>query len=350
MKFNRRLRYLSAPLFLAFLIGCGGKTALKLTVAKNIRELLPIFSSDSYENKAILRVLDAAHAGKNAWCARPVIASGLGRELTAAERSAFDKHENGIMLRLGCEAFFHLNESEPEISMAYADEKMDVRQEAKHECISVGFVQPYVMAAGGRCSSLTIIDASFRTLRLHAVLLPMLLAEEFRGIDEVYSEFERATGMRIGELCGDRYAVRCKIELSRFVSANRGRLKVRLHLGEIQDFPFADIGDKSMVYLSNAIDPNFMDKEEFLRLKTQLAKGNGNTVVYHQADSENFGVYEFTGQEFRAICADDFIVSRKGRYTADRCKYIPGSTAKYVNYFDALAGKRPEKCDFLNAK
>lgn len=294
--------------------------------------------ADAQNPQQAFEILQRLDTAREAWCASPAKATGLARDLTDAEKAAYARGDLALRAKLGCSAWYTMTDRTPEVDFAYARHHTDRALDKKVACVSVGFLQPYILATKFNCHSLSVVDLSFRTLRLHALIMPLLTAENFSGIDNVIATFEKSASVTLAELCRDYTLVRCKIELMAFAEKYRGRLDARLILAPIHRYKPEKNATATVFNASNAADPNFMSAEEFAALRQNLSQSPSPVVaIYHQAESTNFGVYEFRAGALKKICADAFVVARAGSYSKDGCKYFPPTSSSYKNYFDAAA-------------
>lgn len=334
--------------------GCGdrpGKAAssLHLAVDAEIAQLLPGLETLQFEGPAVGETLAKLNSSYEEWCAAPGKATGLMRDLTEQERKALKADDFALRTRLGCSAWYALTDQSAERDFAYTRNQIDAGLRQSANCVSVGFMQPYLMAVQLDCAQLTVVDLGFRTLYLHAVLLPLLTAADFAGIDSVLTQFEKTTGVSFNAVCESSGVARCKIALMAFAEKYRSRLKATLLLSPLAKFR-AEVGSMpTVIYMSNVPDPHFTSAEEFTELQKNLA-GSGDKLyaIYHQAESTNFGVYELASGKIRTVCADAFVVSQAGRYSKDRCTYYPPSRRAFTTYFDNASENKAEKkvCQF----
>ncbi|MFZ5630230.1 MAG: hypothetical protein ACOY5B_13950 [Spirochaetota bacterium] len=349
----RRLIFAALVSSLLF-AGCNEKTgktgnSLRLNVDADIAALLPGLEALEYEGAAAADALAKLTGGYQKWCAAPGKATGLRRDLTAQEQKSLKADDFALRTRLGCSAWYALSDQSAERDMAYVRNHFDAGLQQGANCVSVGFMQPYLMGVQLDCAQITVVDLSFRTLYLHSVLLPLLTAAEFPGIDAVLLQFEKTTGVSLNAVCESTGAARCKIALMAFAEKYRGRLYSTLLLSPLAKFRAA-VGPKpTIVYMSNVPDPHFTSAEEFTELRRNLS-GSGDKLyaIYHQAESSNFGLYELASGKIRTVCADAFVVAQAGRYSKDRCTYYPPSRRSFTTYFDDASENRGEKksCQF----
>ncbi|GAB4430829.1 MAG: hypothetical protein OHK0011_13570 [Turneriella sp.] len=329
--------------------GCSERTnkagnALRLKVDAEIAAFLPGLDALEFEGATAADTLAKLHGSYQKWCAAPGKATGLKRELTEQERKALKADDFALRTRLGCSAWYVLSDEFAERDMAYVRNHFDAALKQKANCVSVGFMQPYLMGVQLDCAQITVVDLSFRTLYLHSVLLPLLTAAEFPGIDAVLSQFETTTGVSLDTVCETKGVARCKIALMAFAEKYRGRLKAQLVLSPLAKFRAAAGPAPTIVYMSNVPDPHFTSAEEFAELRQNLSGSRDKLyAIYHQAESSNFAVYELASGKIRTVCADAFVVSQAGRYSKDRCTYYPPSRRSFTTYFDDASENRGEK-------
>lgn len=347
------MRHLKITVLLGLLsLGrCGEKSpqgaAMHLLVDAEIAALLPGLDAGKWsgaESAAVLANLQANYAN---WCKTPQKQAGLKRDLTDEELRAFKANDVALRTRLGCSSWHVISDDNAERDMAYTRNHFDPALKSAAHCVSVGFMQPYLMGVQFDCATLTVVDLSFRTLYLHAVLLPLLTGTDFAGIDNALVRWEKETGASLAEVCAHYGFPRCKIALMAFAEKYRGKLPATLWLAPLSKFRAG--AEPTVVYMSNAVDPHFMNQQEFDTLRQHLA-GSVERVyaIYHQAESSNFGLYELRAGKIHTVCADNFVVARAGRYSKDRCTYYPPSRRSFTTYFDDAAENRADKktCQF----
>lgn len=329
--------------------GCNEKSgkagnSLRLNVDADIAALLPGLEALEFEEAAAADTLAKLNSNYQKWCAAPGKATGLRRDLTEQEQKALKADDFALRTRLGCSVWYALTDQSAERDMAYARNHFDAGLKQTANCVSVGFMQPYLMGAQLDCAQLTVVDLSFRTLYLHAVLLPLLTAPDFAGIDAVLEQLQKSAGVTLNEICENTGVARCKIALMAFAEKYRGRLKTTLLLSPLAKFRAVAGPTPTIVYMSNVPDPHFTSAEEFAELRKNLA-GSGDRLyaIYHQAESSNFGMYELASGKIRTVCADAFVVAQAGRYSKDRCTYYPPSRRSFTTYFDDVSENRGEK-------
>lgn len=339
--------------FSAFLVGLIALTALSCKKAVSsqtqqsfsfnadaeLAKLLPELAVTKDIEK-LKKSLSSLNKKSQEWCKSPTMAAGLLRELTPEEKAAFSKGSLALRTVLGCDTWFILTDKTPEVDFAFAQNAIDKSFEKPIDCVSVGFLQPYILGSVAHCASLTFLDVSFRTLYLHSVLLPLLTAKNFAGVDAALASFESETKASMSEICNSYSIERCKLVLMAFAVRYKTGLQARFMLSSLSRFKVQG-ESTALVYMSNAVDPNFMPQEEFDTLKKNWSASKTHTMaVYHQADSTNFGVYSFEADALSTVCANQFIVSRSGTYSKDGCTYFPPSRTSYKTYFDAASSTK----------
>lgn len=313
--------------------------SFSFSVDAELAKLLPDLAATN-EIEKLKKNLTSLNKKSQEWCKYPTMASGLSRELTPEEKAAFANGSLALRTVLGCDTWFTLTDKTPEVDFAFAQNAIDKSFEKPIDCVSVGFLQPYILGTVAHCASLTFLDVSFRTLYLHSVLLPLLTDKDFAGVDAALTRFESETKASMSEICNSYSLQRCKLVLMAFAAHHKTGLQAKFALSSLSRFK--PQGENTvLLYMSNAIDPNFMPQEEFDTLKNNWSASKAHIVaVYHQADSTNFGVYSFEADALSTVCANQFIVSRSGTYSKDGCTYFPPSRTSYKTYFDAASSTK----------
>ena len=231
------------------------KTQISLSVSEENLALLPHLQKEMV-GESVAQALKKLDVAAQKWCVSPSKSTGLLRDLNAAETQAFKQNDLSLRGALGCSAWVKMTDRSPEVDFAYTRNAIDTRLKEPTHCVSVGFLQPYIMAAHFNCTSLTVVDFSFRTQRLHAELLPLLLGKNFPGIEATLEAWEKNTKTSLAEICADYSLSRCKIALMAFVEKYRTGLNVELVLSSLASYKPTG-NTTTVIYSSNALDPNF---------------------------------------------------------------------------------------------
>lgn len=274
----------------------------------------------------------------------------------AAELAAEWPKSNYAAMVLGCRNWYTMSD------MAVANDFIRINAESANtgrpafDCYSVGFLQPYIMAANLNCNRLNIVDADFRIIKAHVDFLNLIKNKPTANIRALVSElkFSFAAGgpaqqhatdgpLTIADLCGKNSETHCLHYLMTFVEKFSKIKEINLILSPLHEFRF--LPDKqravSVFYTSNAFDPNFTTEKQFEEFRTEsgkIAEDTARLIIYHQSEEKSFGIYKLNKTlPVSTVCADKYRNVVASRYSPNRCRYFPGKTTEYDTYFDKIS-------------
>lgn len=221
------------------------------------------------------------------------------------------------------------------------------------DCYSVGFMQPYIMAANLKCARLNIVDADFRVIKAHLDFLNLartrpqsdaraLLNKIHTGFPATKSDkrTQRKKHLSLAELCGRNSETKCLHYLITFLEKFNKNMEVNLILTPLHEFSFLPDRKRleSVFYTSNAFDPNNTSESEFelflrsLKTKSQNAE---SFIIYHQAAEKKFGIYKIgkLGQ-ISTVCADRYLAAAESRFSEGHQRAQLEQPEAYQTYFD----------------
>jgi hypothetical protein len=236
------------------------------------------------------------------------------------------KKVNWIVDRLmkGCLNFFLLNDHRAYEAFQKMDKLID---HESAECYTVGFMQVYMMSSILNCSSITSIDIDWRILHAHYQFDSSLNPNSKRKIGQ----------LKIGEVNRGMQSFCHKEDLRDCFVSIRADLKKRLYfqLSFLHEAVFYPNESKHLVlFVSNAIDDEYTNREQFLQLYSGLAKffdrwNKTVWIIYHTGGHNTFAIYKMLMIDNEAqvytVCRDDL------RYAKSYGKW---ALKRYRNYFD----------------
>jgi len=225
----------------------------------------------------------------------------------------------------GCQPWWIL--SDREIKKTFS-QVASVLGNHEHEigCISVGFMQPWLMLGSLPCRTLTIIDVSPLTNLAHKEIYSLVKPNNVPiSLDEVLKKLhgmglllensqKRSQGiyLTVEDICGHDSSF-CREAWLRALQ----RL-TRLDRFEILRSPLHEavsmMGSSSIrpvFYLSNATDPSFTNQIEVGQLVRDFAQFSNQRglLIYHMSSEPYFGIYRASGARPEVVCADRYLVS-----------------------------------------
>ncbi|MBX3721311.1 MAG: hypothetical protein KF713_05670 [Turneriella sp.] len=344
------------------------KTEIRLEISENHQKLFEDVKHATYDEADGLKLLGSLAEKSDGFCADAIkgkFSPGNFLNVDAAKTAFADWDQSHFQsARLGCRNWYTMTDLHPEFDFSKINVTFNPRALQKFDCYAVGYLQPYIMAANLNCARLSIIDVDFRILKAHLDLLKAMRERTWTNLDQLFEKVKYSfpagnkrkgnkhdIDLTLSDLCGENSTRACAAALIRFMEKLPSLSEVNLVLSPLHEFKFPAKRDEliSVFYTSNAFDPHFTSEahfKEFMAKLRPIAESRDRVVIYHQSEEKSFGVYQLTNENtVTTVCADKFKNVVEGRYSADRCRYFPGKTTVYENYFDQLAkGRHPEKC------
>jgi len=254
----------------------------------------------------------------------------------------------------GCFNFFQMNDVRPDLDFQFAQR---LYPEARKECFSVGFMQPYWMHTVLGCERLSLVDLDWRIHDGHQQLLSRFregrLAEG-PGFDAALAEVKLGwtarfdgqpplpeTSASAERLCLSAAVPACRGVLQHFQAKAASVKSVELQVSALHDATYAFLpGVLPVMFFSNALESIYTTRPQFdvlvEKVSRGLPRGGKAVMVYHAAGRQQFGVYELEAKGDGAYrlttrCKDDYLSSPiKG------LKVIP-----YTTWFEEVTESRP---------
>jgi len=263
---------------------------------------------------------------------------------------------NGFVTSLvaGCFNFFQMNDMRPDLDFHLVQR---LYPEARKECFSVGFMQPYWMHTVLGCERLSLVDLDWRIHDGHQQLLSRFregrLAEG-PGFDAALAEVKLGwtarfdgqpplpeTSASAERLCLSAAVPACRGVLQHFQAKAASVKSVELQVSALHDATYAFLpGVLPVMFFSNALESIYTTRPQFdvlvEKVSRGLPRGGKAVMVYHAAGRQQFGVYELEAKGDGAYrlttrCKDDYLSSPiKG------LKVIP-----YTTWFEEVTESRP---------
>lgn len=317
----------------------GSETAppdLNLRVSDETRALLVPIEASSYRGSELEPLFASLRDRGDAYCSMVHAIDSAERDRSLATRylrpgPEFRRYWRACPncpgnVRLGCWNYYRTNDRD--IDVMFETVKKFSGLESP-QCFSVGLTQPYEMHNRLGCSTLTIVDYSWRIQDAHRQVLERVRAGRFvdeksviRAVRDVvigFSHRKDATlpsfKATIDDLCGVREGRRTCAR--RFVEFQRGwsRLKhVELFLGSLHEVPIGSGSPPRVLFFSNAMDRRYTSDREIESMLSRLTKSlqpqQEVVLVHHAAGSGRFGIYSLSksadGTTLTARCRDEY--------------------------------------------
>lgn len=290
------------------------KPQLELIASEKMQMYFPILQK-TYLQEEVFSALDSIRDISNETCEmiysmRPYnkerIKAYTNIELGAPLTSKFYLHTFRRIIA-GCWNFFQMNDVSPDKDFEYVK---NLYPNARFDCYSVGFLQPYIMHSKLDCENLYLLDIDIRIIEGHAQLLKFFHEDKMQTEEEIlnnikqlnigwiaqYRTFNAKTNVSLQSLCPRNYEM-CLRELLNFQKKYKQLKKVSLYASALHEANLFPQDSKiSIVYLSNAFEDYYTKKKEFdfmmKRLEEELKDNQKILFIYHNGGRHLFGVYE----------------------------------------------------------
>jgi hypothetical protein len=227
----------------------------------------------------------------------------------------------------GCWNFFQMNDISPDKDFEYIKNQYP---NAKFNCYSVGFMQPYIMHSILDCETLSLLDIDIRILEGHAQLVKGFHEGKLQTKEEIkeylqglklgwiaqHRPFQSETPVNLQVFC-PRDPEMCLENLVTFQRKYKSLKKLNFYASALHEANMVPEQEKvSVVFLSNAFEDYYTKRKEFdslmERLESELGIGQKIVFINHNGGRHLFGVYEVerkedTGLQVNAICRDRYL-------------------------------------------
>ncbi|MCB1142730.1 MAG: hypothetical protein H7A24_04175 [Leptospiraceae bacterium] len=259
----------------------------------------------------------------------------------------------------GCWNFYRMND---------IDVGKDFETVAKYypyetkECYSVALIQPYMMQSILRCNKITMLDVDWRILHTHHAFIykydngdfyeEYMMNEKMKDLPVHWlARFDRKPVLKedqqvgLNTFCDQNSFESCKDSILQFQRNFQSIKEINLNLSYLHTGRYeADEGAIVVIYLSNALDREYMSKDNFDTFLNSvyigLKPGQKAVFVYHVGGSSKFGIYEMEKgfafeKKIRTVCKDVY-----------RLSAVYKNRRKFNTYFERVSeSKAPyERC------
>lgn len=239
-------------------------------------------------------------------------------------------------LMSGCLNFYMMNDID-----AYKSFNIIKRVSGRDkDCYTVGFSQLYLMYSFAECKNITAIDIDWRILYTHYQLLTLIKTEKHKTV-RLLSKVKldkKTTNNELRTFCSQVDIESCRVALSDFMKKYKDIETINLRLYFLHQLTIKETTNDIVLYVSNAIDPEYTTQEQFDKIKNNIAdrldKQNGY-IVYHTGGNELFAIYKLYKKNkklrIRTVCRDDLTWARS---------YGNLYGKQYSTYLDLIAENR----------
>ncbi len=309
------------------------KPKLELIASDKMRLYFPVLEKD-YSEQEVFSALESIRDISNETCQmiysmvpydKEKIKTYTNIELGSPITSKFYLHTFRRII-VGCWNFFQMNDVSPDKDFEYIK---NLYPNARFDCYSVGFLQPYIMHSKLNCENLYLLDIDLRIIEGHAQLLKFFHEDKMQTEEDVlnnfkelnigwiaqYKTFNAKTNISLQSLCPKNYEM-CLQELLNFQRKYTKLKKITLYASALHEANlFPEDSKISVVYLSNALEDYYTKKKEFdfmmKRLEEELQTNQKILFIYHNGGRHLFGVYEVTKLEneldITSSCRDRYL-------------------------------------------
>ena len=249
----------------------------------------------------------------------------------------------------GCWNFFKLNDVHPNRDFALLAKLYPT--EAK-DCFTVGFMQAYLMHNTLGCKNLTMLDIDWKILEGHKQILELFHAKGFDSEVKIPTSLSQLKLGWIARFDGRPMEAEIKTDLNSLCFAEHHKMctdillnfqknflsldAIYLRLSALHDSNFKmNTTNTKVIYLSNAIDDIYTNKQQFDSMMAQtanaFASGQKAIYVHHAAGRSLFGIYELkkteSGHEITTVCKDKYLTTPVAEVTSEYSTHFERVTA-----------------------
>lgn len=206
----------------------------------------------------------------------------------------------------GCLNFYMMNDIDAVKSFEYIGKI----SQGKKDCYTVGFSQLYLMNENAKCTSLSVIDIDWRILYAHYQMM-LYSKKGFQVFNEMDLGKEKPT---IHQFCESRDMPSCKKSFKYFFENYKSLESVNLQLGFLHELKFRNTGNDIVLYVSNAIDPEYTTKKQFDILIENVfnaIKDQNAYIIYHTGGATEYAIYKLSiyneSKRIVTVCRDYLI-------------------------------------------
>lgn len=210
----------------------------------------------------------------------------------------YSKHLTGLIA--GCHNYFKMNDVELHKVITKIASVYPLTEKV---CYSVGFSQVYLLAAGIRCQKITAIDIDWRILWAHFQVMESLLIKGRIDFELLHIGWSADFAGQVKELeprigvntfCYALDAPACTSAFKAFPTL--GVKQINLQLGHLHQVAISPTTAMVVLYVSNALDPDYTKPDQFEMLLENIRKSISYyqkiLIVYHSGGNNQFSMYE----------------------------------------------------------
>lgn len=187
----------------------------------------------------------------------------------------------------GCLNFYMMNDLGANQSFEYVFTKAKMNK----DCYTVGFSQLYLMNESAKCNSLSVIDIDWRIIYTHYQMM-LYSKKEF----QIFNEMDLGNlKPSIHQFCERHDMPSCKKAFASFFANYKKLDSVNLQLGFLHEFKFRNTGNDIVLYVSNAIDPEYTNQKQFDKLIENIFNAitrQDAYIIYHTGGGHEYAIYK----------------------------------------------------------
>ena len=249
-------------------------------------------------------------------------------------------------LMTGCENFYLMNDLDAWKSFNVLGKLL---KDQTKDCYTVGFSQLYLMSSYSKCTRISAIDIDWKILQSHHSLIFNFHGKKY---DEDFFRNIRTypdKNYGIRTFCESNDIASCRAAFKDFTANGTNLREINLQLAFLDEIKFLRTDAKNIIlYVSNAIDPEYTTPKEFKTLVTSIFSAIGTTktgyVIYHTGGGREAAIYKLIDENgfknISVVCRDDLVWApsygglRGKRYTTyfDVSKYAQEVTNNDAEY------------------
>lgn len=214
-------------------------------------------------------------------------------------------------LMAGCLNFFLINDMAASKAFTQLNE---ITKGQNNDCYTVGFSQLYLMYTYSNCKSISSIDIDWRIHHAHYQFLRRINNKEL--IEDALSKIELGQPNKgLYSFCEYQNIARCIVAFEYFANNFKTINNIYFQIKFLHEAEFYKTNsDNILVYVSNAIDPEYTTKKQFDLLIKNIAKAITNSnqkayIIYHTGGADIYAIYKLfvvnNEPYYYAVCRDN---------------------------------------------
>lgn len=209
----------------------------------------------------------------------------------ACARKQIIKGHNWVMSALinGCLNFYLMNDLDAYKAFSTIREI----SANKKDCYTVGLAQLYLMNEFAECSNINAIDVDWRIIYTHYQMIQNLKNNKNMFNVKLYDK-EKNYGLKT--FCEDNDFLECKFAFDGFQHGYKKINNINYQLSHLHDARIKRTENDIVVYVSNAIDPEYTTQEQMDQLLDNIYKALAKNyqkayIIYHTGGAKQFAIY-----------------------------------------------------------